>query len=163
MMAEAVTRAPSHAQTRDTSSPWAMGASVFAGSMMVLVGILGFFQGLITLVSGNDLLLRTPNYVFKFDASTWGWIHLILGVALAAVGAFIFTGSRVARIFGIFLAGVAAVPTSCGCPTTRSGLWSCWRSTSSSSGAWRPATSPRTDPESSTVGPALPHHPRRTL
>jgi hypothetical protein len=109
MMAEAVTRAPSHAQTRDTSSPWAMGASVFAGSLMVLVGILGFFQGLIALVSGNDFLLRTPNYLFRFDASTWGWAHLILGVALAAVGAFIFTGSRVARILGIFLAGVAAV------------------------------------------------------
>ncbi|HKG50415.1 MAG TPA: hypothetical protein VKB14_08245 [Actinomycetales bacterium] len=108
-MAEAVTRAPSHAQTRDTSSPWAMGASVFAGSLMVLVGILGFFQGLIALVSGNDFLLRTPNYLFRFDASTWGWVHLILGVALAAVGAFIFTGSRVARILGIFLAGVAAV------------------------------------------------------
>jgi len=86
-----------------------MGASVFAGSLMVLVGILGFFQGLIALVSGNDFLLRTPNYLFRFDASTWGWVHLILGVALAAVGAFIFTGSRVARILGIFLAGVAAV------------------------------------------------------
>jgi hypothetical protein len=108
-MAQAGTRAPTRAETRGTSSPWARGVSVFAASMMVVVGFLQFFEGLIALVNGNDLLLRTPNYVFQFDASVWGWTHMIIGILLAAAGAFIFSGNPVARGVGVFVAGLSAI------------------------------------------------------
>ena len=91
------------------SSPWAQGASIFAGSMMVMVGVLQFFEGLIALVNGNDFLVNTPRYVFQFDATTWGWTHLVLGILVAAAGAFIFTGNPVARGVGIVLVGLSAV------------------------------------------------------
>src|SRR3954471_21830859 len=108
MMAEAVTHAHTRGQARDTSSPWAEGASVFAGSTMLVLGTLQFFQGLVAVVNGNDFLLRTQNYVFQFDASTWGWVHMLLGVLVAAAGVFVFTGNPVARGVGIFLAGLSA-------------------------------------------------------
>ena len=57
----------------------------------------------------RDFLLRTSNYVFHFNASTWGWVHLVLGLLLAVAGAFIFTGNPVACGVGIFVAGLSAI------------------------------------------------------
>src|SRR6185436_7006462 len=104
-MAQTATRhRTGNADGESPTSAWAMGASVFAGSMMVLVGILQFFEGLIALLDGSDFLLRTSNYVFQLDSTVWGWTHLVIGVLVAAAGAFIFTGSAVARGVGILLA-----------------------------------------------------------
>jgi hypothetical protein len=105
-MAEAMTRDGTGNQR---SSPWATSASIFAGSMMFMAGILQCVQGLVALVNGTDFLIRIPNYLFQFDASTWGWTHLTLGIGLAAAGAFVFTGNPAARGVGIFLAGLSAV------------------------------------------------------
>src|SRR5215212_6259143 len=107
-MAQAVTH--DHTGTDGyPGSAWGYGASVFAGSMMIVIGFIQFFEGLIALISGNDFLLRTPNYVFQFDASTWGWTHLLLGILVALAGGFVFTGNRLARGVGIFLAGLSAI------------------------------------------------------
>lgn len=109
-MAQTATRHRTGNPTGESpSSAWAMGASVFAGSMMVVVGILQFFEGLIALLDGSDFLLRTSNYVFQFDSTVWGWTHLVIGVLVAAAGGFIFTGSAVARGVGIFLAIVSVI------------------------------------------------------
>ena len=105
-MANAATRDPTR---YDADSPWAEGATIFAGSAMLVVGSLQFFEGLVALISGDDFLLRTSNYVFHFNASTWGWIHLVLGLLIAVAGAFIFTGNPVARGVGIFVAGLSAI------------------------------------------------------
>ncbi|GAA4361594.1 DUF7144 family membrane protein [Angustibacter luteus] len=95
--------------TRSTSSPWASGASVFAGCLLLTVGVFGFFQGLIAIVNGKDFFVTTPNYFVSFDASQWGWIHLILGILVAGTGLLIFTGNVLARSVGIFLASLQAL------------------------------------------------------
>lgn len=87
-------------------SGWAAGGSVFAGSMMAVVGVFQFLEGLVAVVNGNDFLVRSGDYVFKFDATAWGWIHMILGLVVAAAGVGIFTGNLVARGVGILLASV---------------------------------------------------------
>lgn len=92
-----------------TGSPWASGLSVFAASMMMIVGIFQFFEGLVAVVDGDDFLIRTKDYVVQFDATTWGWTHLILGILVALAGAFIFTGNIVARSVGILIASLSAL------------------------------------------------------
>jgi len=104
-MADATTRR----QVRDTDSPWGEGLSVFAASMMMVVGLFQFFEGLVAVVDGDDFLLQTRNYVVQFDASTWGWTHLILGVVVAATGVFILTGNVLARGVGIFIVSLSAL------------------------------------------------------
>jgi len=71
--------------------------------------VLQFFEGLIALIDGNDFLLRTANYVFQYDSSVWGWTHMGIGLLVAVAGAFVFSGSRVARGVGIFLASLSAI------------------------------------------------------
>ena len=92
-----------------TSSLWAAGASTFAACIMLMAGIFQAVQGLAALVNGTDFLVRTENYVFTFNATTWGWIHLILGILVAVAGGFILTGNIVARSLGIALAVFSAI------------------------------------------------------
>jgi hypothetical protein len=47
--------------------------------------------------------------VVQFDASTWGWTHLILGLVVAATGVFILTGNAIARGVGIFIVSLSAL------------------------------------------------------
>ncbi len=88
--------------------PGAAVATVFAGSLMLMVGIFQFIQGLVALVD-DEFYVRVSDYTFKFDVTTWGWIHLILGAVVALAGLFIFSGNVAARALGIFLAVLAAI------------------------------------------------------
>ena len=90
-------------------STWASGLSVFAASLMMVLGVFQFFEGLVAVLDGNDFLLNTKNYVVQFDASTWGWTHLILGAVVAATGLFILTGNVFARGVGVVIVSLSAL------------------------------------------------------
>jgi hypothetical protein len=96
------------AANKTESNPGSWG-SAFAGTMLLVVGIFQFLQGLVAVVNGKEFYLATPNYILEFNATTWGWIHLIFGVVVAVGGFFIFTGNVVARGLGIVLAGLQAI------------------------------------------------------
>jgi len=105
-MSDATTRRP---VPDYQGSTWASGLSVFAASLMMVLGVFQFFEGLVAVVDGNDFLLNTKNYVVQFDASTWGWTHLILGVVVAATGLFILNGNRLARGVGVAIVSLSAL------------------------------------------------------
>jgi hypothetical protein len=88
--------------------PGAAVATVFAGALMIMVGIFQAIQGLVALVE-DDFYVAVSNYTFEFDVTTWGWIHLILGAVVALAGLFIFSGNVAARAVGIFLAVLSAI------------------------------------------------------
>ncbi len=94
----------------DTQQPsgWAAGWSVFAAIMLVIVGVFGSIAG-IEAIAGDDQILVTQDYVFKFDTTTWGWIHLILGIVLVLAGIGIFSGNVLARTVGVIAAGLNAI------------------------------------------------------
>lgn len=91
-----------------TVSGWTIGLSVFAGSMMVLAGIFQSFEGLAAIFT-KDFFVSTQNYLFHFDVTTWGWIHLAEGIIIAIAGVYIFAGKTWARSIGIFLAILSAI------------------------------------------------------
>ena len=57
----------------------------FAGILMVLLGGLSVFEGLIALLEDNYYVV-TPSGYLLFDITAWGWIMLIWGLILALVG-----------------------------------------------------------------------------
>ncbi|MFC1403504.1 MULTISPECIES: hypothetical protein [Streptacidiphilus] len=89
-------------------SPLAAGAAVFAAVLMLCNGTISILQG-ITGIAKDDLFVATPRYVYRFDLTTWGWLHLALGVLLVAVGAGVLAGQGWARWSGVFLAAVSLV------------------------------------------------------
>ena len=61
----------------------AVGFTAFAGVMLVIVG---FFQGIAGLgaILEDKVYVAGQDYVFSFDVTTWGWIHLLIGLVLVA-------------------------------------------------------------------------------
>jgi hypothetical protein len=64
--------------------------------------------GLIALFT-NEFYVTTPDYVFQFDATTWGWIHLLIGIVVGLAGFGVLRGNLAARILGISLAVLSAL------------------------------------------------------
>ena len=89
-------------------SSWAVGWAGFAGFMMILIGVMDVIQGLVAIVN-DEFYVIGQEWVFEFDVTAWGWIHLILGVVLIASGIGIFSGNVAARTVGVILAGLAAI------------------------------------------------------
>ena len=59
----------------------------FAGLLMIVIGSLDFFQGLIAIVR-NHYYSVDPSEILVVDLTTWGWVLLFWGsvVALSGVG-----------------------------------------------------------------------------
>jgi hypothetical protein len=89
-------------------SSWAIGWTAFAGIMMIMGGIFHAIAGLAALVD-DEFYVVTRNYVFEFDITTWGWIHLVVGIIVAFAGAYLFTGSVLARTVGVIIAVMSVV------------------------------------------------------
>ncbi|MGW2299869.1 DUF7144 family membrane protein [Streptomyces sp. NPDC001809] len=87
------------------SASWASGGTLFAGVLMLVTGFMDVFQG-IAGIAEDDVYTRVGDYVFKFDLTTWGWIHLILGVVLAIAGYGVLKGAEWGRVAGIALASL---------------------------------------------------------
>jgi len=93
--------------TRETSGA-AVGFILFAAIMMIMVGVFQAIQGLIGIFE-NEFYVATRKYLFEFDATRWGWIHLILGLLVAFAGWGLFSGRTWARVVGITLAVLSAI------------------------------------------------------
>ncbi|MEU9861801.1 hypothetical protein AB0D99_13055 [Streptomyces sp. NPDC047971] len=86
----------------------ASSGTLFAGVLMVVIGILDILQG-IAAIAEDDVYTRVGDYVFKFDLTSWGWIHLILGILVGLAGAGILKGSEWGRMGGITLASLNVI------------------------------------------------------
>ena len=89
-------------------SSWAVGWAGFAGFMLILIGVFDVIQGLVALID-DEFYVVTQKWVFEFDITAWGWIHLILGAVLIASGVGIFSGNVAARTVGVMVAALAAI------------------------------------------------------
>ncbi|HKE52642.1 MAG TPA: hypothetical protein VKE25_14140 [Actinomycetes bacterium] len=89
-------------------SGWAVGIAVFAGTLMIVLGVFHAIQGLVALLN-DDFYVQLPNYTFEYDLTSWGWIHLILGALIAVAGFAVLGGAVWARAVGIALAGLSAI------------------------------------------------------
>ena len=77
----------------------------FAGILMVLLGGLSIFQGLIALLE-DEYYVPTQSGYLIFDITGWGWIMLIWGIVLVLVGLALMNGASWARWVSILLVGV---------------------------------------------------------
>ncbi|MCZ4123105.1 DUF7144 family membrane protein [Streptomyces sp. H39-S7] len=81
---------------------------VFAAIMLIFSGAMAILEG-IAAIAKDDLFVRTTNYVFQFNLTSWGWIHLILGIVVLLAGCALFSGAMWARAVGVVLAGLSMI------------------------------------------------------
>jgi hypothetical protein len=77
----------------------------FAAVMMVIIGTLDFFEGLIAVVRGHYYVV-SGNQLIVFDTRGWGWVMLVWGIVLALVGLALWGGAEWARWFAVVLVGL---------------------------------------------------------
>ncbi|MGI9596938.1 MAG: DUF7144 family membrane protein [Acidimicrobiales bacterium] len=94
--------------TTTTPSKWAMGWSAFAAIALIMLGTFQAISGLVALFE-DTFYVVTTEWIFEFDVTTWGWIHLIGGIILLLSGFGIFTGNLAARVVGVIVAVLSAV------------------------------------------------------
>ncbi len=100
------TRMPT-AETKPVS-PMAHGVAVFAGVIMIIAGAFQAVEGLAGIVN-DQYLVVLENYFVAFDITLWGWLHLLVGLALLAIGIFLLRGQTWARVAGMIIAGISAL------------------------------------------------------
>lgn len=94
--------------TAKASSAWA-GWVFFAALVMILVGAFQAIIGLTALFEDGYFVVRRNGLLVSVDYTTWGWVHLALGVVALAAGFGLLAGKLWARILGVALAGLSAL------------------------------------------------------
>jgi hypothetical protein len=86
----------------------AVGLTYFASLMMIIIGFFDVIQGLSAIIKQTYYAV-SPNYVFKLNVATWGWINLLLGLVILLAGFGLWSGAVWARTVGVIMATIIAV------------------------------------------------------
>jgi hypothetical protein len=105
---EAEVRARHAREVPPEPSGWA-GWVVFGAMMMILLGSFQVIAGLMALFDEGYYLVGPNGLVVDVDYTTWGWVHLGIGVVALAAGFGLVRGAMWARVLGIVVALVSAV------------------------------------------------------
>jgi hypothetical protein len=95
----------------------AVGWITFAAIMLIMIGVFHAIAGLAGIIE-NEFYSVVPAagteatgdvYFLQFDATTWGWIHLIGGIIVLLAGFALFRGAVWARTVGVIVAVISAI------------------------------------------------------
>ncbi|WP_084513339.1 DUF7144 family membrane protein [Nocardia mikamii] len=92
----------------DTRYAVAAGTSLAAAALLAVTGVVSILQG-VSAIAKDDVYVSGPDYIYKFDISGWGWIHLILGILMVAAAAGLFTRSTWGQMLAIALLGLSII------------------------------------------------------
>lgn len=87
---------------------FAGGATMAAGCLLLVGGILGLLQG-ISAVAADKLFVAGPQYIYQFDLTTWGWIHIVIAVLAIAIAFGMFAAATWARVAAVIIASLSIV------------------------------------------------------
>ena len=95
-------------QQIDAQSGLAVGWTAFAAMTMIMMGCWWLTTGLVAIFE-PAFYVATQDWVFKFDAKTWGGIHFLTGIVILAAGFGLFNGAVWARTIGVIMALLAGL------------------------------------------------------
>jgi hypothetical protein len=95
----------------------------FAGVLLVMIGALDFFEGLIALFE-DEYYVPTASGFLVFDVTGWGWTMLIGGMLLVLAGFGLVAGQGWARWFAIIVVGLNFIAQLGFLGNTQNPLWS---------------------------------------
>jgi hypothetical protein len=100
--------APRQSMPESEVTGW-VGWIVFAGTMMAFLGVFHMFEGLIALFRSTEIGFPRSGLTIQVTFTQWGWLQLIAGALVFAVGLSLFTGRMWARVLGVILVGISAL------------------------------------------------------
>jgi hypothetical protein len=96
--------------TRGASAPsgLAVGVTTAAAIILIIGGICHAMQGIVGIAT-NEFYVTTQNWIFQFDVTTWGWIHVLVGLIAVLAGVGLFSGAVWARTVAVLVAAVSII------------------------------------------------------
>ncbi len=76
--------------------------------MLFIVGSLDALWGLAAILN-DDIVIVGGQGALVADITLWGWVHLLLGSAMALTGLGLFAGSSAARSLAVIFVAVNAI------------------------------------------------------
>jgi hypothetical protein len=89
-------------------SSGAVGGVAFAATLTAMIGSFSIVAGLAAILD-DDYMVNNRRYAFHLSVPAWGWIHLVLGIALVVVGIGLFMNKRWAGWVAIVFSGLTAL------------------------------------------------------
>lgn len=93
----------SHRSNESTAHLISRGTSAFAGVMLTVVAALQIIEGFAAIAKDN-VFVTGINYTYEFDVTTWGWVHLVVGIIALGIGLGILAGQTWGLVSGILIA-----------------------------------------------------------
>lgn len=87
-------------RTAPNPTAW-VGWVFFAAAMMLAVGGMQIIAGLVSIFN-DTFYVATQSGLVAFSYTTWGWIHLLLGIVIMLTGIGLLAGSMWARVIAVF-------------------------------------------------------------
>jgi hypothetical protein len=84
------------------------GVSTFAGILLILIAAFQILDG-IAAIANDTVFVGGFDYIWKFDVTGWGWIHLIIGLGALGAGIGILMAQTWGQLIGILIAGISAL------------------------------------------------------
>ncbi|MET8448566.1 hypothetical protein [Streptomyces sp. NPDC005209] len=82
--------------------------SLAAGAMMMLSGPLSILMG-VSGIAQDSLFASSSQYAYRFGLTTWGVIHLVVGLALVIAGLGVLMNQAWGRGAGAAVAGISLI------------------------------------------------------
>lgn len=83
-----------------------VGWITFAGYFMIIGGFFTLLEALAALLRDQSYFFVTNDGLLTFNYTTWGWIHLVMGLLLMIIGGSLLKGTTWARVAAIILVGL---------------------------------------------------------
>jgi uncharacterized membrane protein len=101
-----------HVNSRDDSDIPTEGlmddvVSFFAGVVLLIAAGMAILQGLSAIA--NDDLYAGSDYLYRFDTSVWGWVHVVIAVLLAVVAIGVLVHASWGQVSGIIVAALSSL------------------------------------------------------
>jgi uncharacterized membrane protein len=83
------------------------GWKLFAGIMLMIVGFMNCFDGLVAITQSNYIRRNTGGVLpITNNVKNWGWVELIVGVIIVLAAFGVLSGATWARVVGILVASL---------------------------------------------------------
>ena len=89
-------------------SSW-VGWSVFAAILLVMAGVFQAIAGLVALFNSTYYAVSSSGLAVSASYTAWGWVHLVVGVALVCAGFSVLRGHLYGRVIGVVIAMLSAI------------------------------------------------------
>lgn len=84
------------------------GISIGAAALLFVAAVLSIVQG-ISAIANDKLFVVGPQYLYSFDLTGWGWIHLLVGILAVVISIGMIMQASWALISAIVIASVSIV------------------------------------------------------